>query len=286
MIDARTLAETKLAEKPFFAISENGNRALSLVNEKVYVLDFESGTEKLIGNGTETYEYYFADAVGKEVIHVESGEEIVVHVIRVDSSEVNTWKMKDWFETNNFTLTSIKKDDEGIYVAAESKEDGYGLYHLDYNGNIKTISTLENIDSLDTYDFIGTDKIIFNDIYKGNSGIFMIDLASDEVTQLVEGGKDEEGIWVPFYKLSPDHSKILFDTPVQVGNEYKTNVYMAELVNDKLENTVRILENAELYAVISYTGAWSSDSQTAYISTSTKPGDSMINTIEVFSLKL
>ncbi|MBS4176511.1 TolB family protein [Lederbergia citrea] len=280
----KTHVETKLADKAFFAISENGNRALSFVDGKVYVLDFETNSEILIGHGTDTYLYYFADPDGKEVIHVDSGEELSVHVTDVDSLKVKTWYLNNRFALNNFTLTSIKKDVDGIYVAAESLENGYGLYHLDNNGNMKTISTLENIDSLDNYDFLDKNKIIFNDIYNGKSGIFIINLQSNEVTQLVAGGKDEEGIWVPFYKLSPDQSKILFDTPVQVGNEYKTNVYMAELVNNQVTNPTRIMENADLYAVISLTGFWSPDSKTAYISTS-KPGNDLIDTVEVFTLQ-
>lgn len=286
LINAETLVKSKLADKPFFALSENGNRALSFFDEKIYVLDFETNTEKLIGHGdgTETYLYYFADAEGKEVIHVNSSEGLTVQVFDVDSSEVATWDLTDQFELNGFTLTSIKRDADGIYVAADSLENGYGLYHLDPEGKIKTISSLENIESLDTYDFIEPTKIIFNDIYKGKSGIFIMDLLTSEVTQLVAGGKDEEGIWIPFYKLSPDHSKILFDTPVQVGKEYKTNVYMAELVNNQLANTVRIMENADLYAVISSTGFWSPDSKTAYISTS-KPESELIDAVEVFTLQ-
>lgn len=286
LINAETLVKSKLADKPFFALSENGNRALSLVDEKIYVLDFEANTEKLIGQGdrTETYLYYFADAEGKEVIHVESGEKLTVQVFDVDSLEVATWDLSDQFELNGFTLTSIKRDSDGIYVAAESLKNGYGLYHLDHSGKAKTVSSLENIESLATYDFIEPNKIIFNDIYKGKSGIFIMDLLTNEVTQLVAGGKDEEGIWVPFYKLSPDHSKILFDTPVQVGNEYKTNVYMAELVNNQLANTVRIMENADLFAVISLTGFWSPNSKTAYISTS-KPDNEWLDTIEVFTIQ-
>ncbi|MFD2442519.1 hypothetical protein ACFSO7_00670 [Bacillus sp. CGMCC 1.16607] len=284
LINTETLDESKLADKSFFAISENGNRALSLVDDKIYILDFETKTEKIIGHGTETYLYYFADAAGKEVIHMENDKKLSVNVIDVDSSEVTTWDLTKKFEVNNFNLTSIKRDTNGIYISASSLENGYGLYHLDTNGEMKTVSTLDKINSLDHYDFISPTKIIFNDIYKGKSGIFIIDLQSNEVTQIVAGGEDEEGIWVPFYKLSPDHSKILFDTPVQVGDKYKTNVYMAELVNNQLENTVRIMENADLYAVISTTGFWSSDSKIAYISTS-KPGNESIDTVEVFTLQ-
>ncbi|MFJ7735397.1 TolB family protein [Lysinibacillus sp. NPDC097287] len=278
-----TQEESKLADQEFFALSENGNRALSRIDDQMYVLDFATKTEKLIEEGSEEY-LYFADDKGKEIYYVEFRDKFQVHVINVDSSEVETWDLTNILKWDNFSLTSIKQDDEGIYVVGDSIENGFGLYHVNHDGKMKTIANLTDIESMDHYDFIDSNKIIFNDTYKGKTGIYLLNLESNEVTQLVAGGKDDEGIWTPFYKLSPDKSKILFDTPVQVGDEYKGNVYMAELVNDQLVNTVRIMEQAELGSVIMNSGHWSSDSKTAYISTS-KPRSMIIDAIEVFTIQ-
>lgn len=105
-----------------------------------------------------------------------------------------------------------------------------------------------------------------------------------EDTLLVAGGQDEEGIWTPSYKLSPDKTKILFDTPVQVGEEYKTNVYAAEIKGGTLNNATRLIENGDLFAVISLAGAWSDDSKTAYIHTYHKDNFTF-NTVEKFMIK-
>ena len=278
-----TQETTKLADEEFFTLSDNGNRALSQIDDKMYVLDFVTNTKKIIGEGTKDDLIYFADADGKEVLNVNYWK-LQVQVINVDSSEVATWDLTNIFKLDSFELNSVKKDEEGIYVTGDSIENGYGVYHLNKEGEMKTISNLTNIESMDQFDFIDSNKIIFNDTYKGKTGIYLLDLKSNEVTQLVAGGKSDEGIWTPFYKLSPDHSKILFDTPVQVGNTYKSNVYMAELVNDQLVNAVRIMEQADLGSVIMYSGHWSSDSKTAYISTS-KPRSMIIDAIEVFTIQ-
>ncbi|MFJ7949906.1 TolB family protein [Lysinibacillus sp. NPDC096418] len=281
-----TQVESKLSDQEFFALSENGNRALSRIDDQMYVLDFTTKTEKLIEEGSEEY-LYFADDEGKEIFYVEFRDEFKIHVINVDSSEVRTWDLTNIFKLDNFELNSIKKDEDGIYIVGDSIENGYGLYHLNNAGEIKTISNLTNIDSMYQFEFIDSTNIIFNDTYKGKTGIYLLNLESNEVTQFVAGGKDDEGVWTPFYKLSPDKSKILFDTPVQVGNDYKSNVYMAELVNNQLVNTVRIMENAELGAVIMLSGHWSQDSKTAYISTfkPCKTGNTFIDTVEIFTIQ-
>lgn len=282
-LNLHTQAESKLADQEFFALSENGNRALSRIDDRMYVLDFATKTEKLIEEGSEEY-LYFADDEGKEIFYVEFRDKFQIHVINVDSSEVETWDLTNIFKWDNFSLSSIKKGDKGIYVVGDSIENGYGLYHLNHDRELKTISNLTDIESMNQYDCIDSTKIIFNDFYKGKTGVYLLNLESNEVTQLVAGGKSAEGIWTPSYKLSPDKSKILFGTSVQVGDEYKNNIYMAELVDDQLVNTVRIMENVDLGAVISYSGHWSSDSKTAYISTS-KPGSMIINAIEVFTIQ-
>ena len=283
LLNINTQETTKLADEEFYALSDNGNRALSQIDDEIYVLDFATKSKNLIGEGSE-HDFYFADASGQEVINLIYSEKPKVHVINVDSSEVNTWDLTNIFELDHFELNSIQKDEDGIYIVGDSIENGYGLFHLNYAGEMKTISNLTNIDSMDQFDFIDSTKIIFNDTYKGKTGIYLLDLQSDKVTQLVAGGKSDEGIWTPFYNLSPDNSKILFDTPVQVGNKYKSNVYMAEFVNNQLVNTVRIMEQADIGSVIMDSGHWSTDSKTAYISTS-KPGSSIIDASEVFTIQ-
>lgn len=273
-----------LTDHPFYSISEDGNRALSFVDDKIYVIDFASKEKKVIGKGDKDH-YYFADGAGKEIIYVDTNEGIQIEVLDIEKGKTKKWDLRDTFKLDNFALNTIQRDKDGIYIVADSVKDEFGLYHLKNDDSIEVISDLPKVDrSMDTYQFVDVETIIFNDTYDGKTGIYLMNVKTKVVTQLVAGGEDEEGVWVPFYKLSPDKSKILFDTPVQVEDGYKTNVYMAELKDGQVSNTLRIMENADLYTVISMSGYWSADSKTAYIST-TKPGGETIDAIEVFQLQ-
>ncbi|MDW0118317.1 hypothetical protein QTL97_15395 [Sporosarcina thermotolerans] len=285
LYDVESKNEEKLMDVPFTLISENEERAISYVNEKFYVHDFQSGTKTFIGNGSEEWSTYFGDAVGATVIQVINTSE----VFRVEKTVLKTeqkfsWDIDEIFDSNGMAINSFQSSEEGIYIAGNSLKEGYGLYHLLDNGEVRKLSSLEGIDSMNRFQFLNEQTIIFNDVYKGKSGIYTLNLSTGDVTQLVAGGKDKEGIWVPFYKLSPDQSKIIFDTPVQVGKEFKTNVYVAEFVEGQLSKPTILMQNADLYAVISMTGYWSDDSSTAYIST-TVPGNDTINAIEVYSIQ-
>ena len=69
-LDLETMKKEKIADEPFYLLSENGKRALSLVNEKFYVLDFQTNTKQFIGTGSEEYMTYFGDEEGSTVIQI------------------------------------------------------------------------------------------------------------------------------------------------------------------------------------------------------------------------
>ncbi|WP_153730870.1 TolB-like translocation protein [Sporosarcina obsidiansis] len=286
LYDIESEKTDKLVDAPFYLLSEDGQRALSRDKDKFYVYDFKNDTQQFIGKGSESAEYrmYFGDPEGSTVIQVlDDNNGFRVEKTVLETKQKFSWNLGELIDLNGFAINTALASNEGIYIVGESFQDGYGLYHLLENGDMKQLSSLDGINSMDHFEFLDENTIIYNDNYKGKSGIFTLDLTTGNVTQLVAGGEDKEGIWVPFYKLSPDQSKILFDTPVQVGKEYKTNVYVAEFVEGKLTKPTLLMQNAELYAVISMTGYWSDDSNTAYIST-TIPGEETIHTVEAFSI--
>lgn len=282
--DPMTKEKEKVADMEFYTISESGNKALANVKNKFFVLDLTTGQSKEIGQSGEQYEYYFADVAGEEVIHVKAEKQgYSVHLIDAETAKRTTWTLDDTFDFNGFTITGVRKGKESLYTALKNKDGEEGLYELRLDGEIQLITALKDIESLSTFDFLTDEKIIFNDLYKGKSGIYTFDLNTQEVVQLVAGGEDKEGIWVPFYLLSPDQTKMLFDVPVQVGDEYKTNVYVGELVGDQLTNITTVMTAADLYGVIPISARWSEDSQQVYIATNERPNDT-IETIEVFQI--
>ncbi|MFC5603662.1 TolB family protein [Sporosarcina koreensis] len=285
LYDVESKDEKKVMEAPFYLLSENEQRALSHVNEKFYVHDLQNGTKKFVGEGTEEWSTFFGDSKGSTVIQVKNTSEgFTVEKTVLETEQKFSWDIDELFDSNGMAINTFQSSEEGIYIAGNSLKEGYGLYHLLDNGEVKQVSSLEGISSMGSFQFLDEQTIIFNEEYNGKTGIYTLNLSTGNVTQLVAGGKDKEGIWVPFYKLSPDKSKILFDTPVQVGKEYKTNVYVAEFVEGQLSKPTLLMQNADLYAVISMTGYWSDDSSTAYIST-TAPGNDTIDAIEVYSIQ-
>lgn len=283
-LDLTTMKKEKVADKPFYLLSEDGKQALSLVDEKFYVLDFEKQTKLFIGNGSNEYETYFGDEEGSTVIQViRKKDKLIVEKTNLSTEEKTAWTITDIFEWDSLLASTFQTSSTGLYVVGKSIKEGFGFYHVTESGEIEQLSLLENIDSIDGYQFIDEETIIFNDSYKGKTGVYTLNLTTEQVTQLVAGGEDEEGIWTPFYKLSPDKTKMLFDTPVQVGDGYKGNVYIAELAKGQISNPSLIMQNADLYAVISYTGYWSEDSNSVFIST-TAPGNETIDTVEVFQI--
>lgn len=283
-LDLATTKKEKMADEPFYLLSENGKRALSLVDEEFYLLDFEKKTKQFIGNGSDERKTYFGDEEGSTVIQVSGKyDELRVEKTHLSTKQKTTWTMTDIFEWDSLLASTFQTSSTGLYVIGKSIKDGFGFYHLSEGGEIEQISPLENIESIHEYHFLDEETIIFNDSYKGKSGIYTLNLETEQITQLVAGGEDEEGIWTPFYKLSPDKTKILFDTPVQVGKEYKGNVYIAELAKNQISNPSLLMQNADLFAVISYTGFWSEDSNTVFISTTAR-GKETIDTVEVFQI--
>ncbi|MGM7681154.1 hypothetical protein ACSVDA_03270 [Cytobacillus sp. Hm23] len=282
-----TKQEKSITDQEIIALSKDGNRALSYKGEDIYVHNLINGEKKFLKKKTPE-NAYFADSEGDSVIDVIfdfDNSILEVNLIHVESNETVTWDASKSFTLEGFSANSIKKAPDGIYVDGNSLKEGPGIFKINKDGEVTPVLSLPNSpDHISNYDFLQNDRMIFDGIYEGKSGVFILDQKTNHVELLVAGGKSSEGIWTPSYNISPDEQKIMFDTPVQIGDEFKTNVYMAELQNDKLTNTTRIMENADLYAVISKSGYWSEDSNIAFIATVDKENEGR-TPIAVFNIK-
>lgn len=144
-------------------------------------------------------------------------------------------------------------------------------------------SLVGNDNDISGFSILQDGAILFQGTVEGKDGIFYWGQQKQDVQRIISGGEDQEGKWINFYNLSPDQSKILYDMPVQVGDIYKSDIYMAELVEGKIVNHTRIMESVDLYNNISGAGAWSTDSKTAYIKT-TSSTDEFVGNIAVFQV--
>ncbi len=266
-LDISTGVEKKLVNREVISISNDGNRALSFQGEEVYVHNLQTG--KRISPGNESMkkpgysEYSFTNDEGDAVVHFDY-ETNIVSLIDIDTNKIDTWDFRG-FDIGEIALSKKVKDE--VFITARYEEAGFGIYQLNAQGYNTLVIPSGKDTSFSNFDILQNGSVIFNGTYGGKTGVFYWDKETWDVQLLVSGGKSSEGIWVPFYNLSPDETKILFDTPVQIKDDFKANVYMAELIDGQLTNSVRIMENANLYSVITYSGDWSEDSKTVYITT-------------------
>lgn len=259
-LDVETGEERELAEREVMDISDNGNWAISYVDREIYSHNLKNGEMQLLWNGSPEDSTFLGD----EVAYFDYSTQLL-SVKNMEKGETASWDLSHYPDA---TISSIQRHGDDVYLAARSEEDGFGIHRLGSKGKITTVVNLDGKDTSSIqFDILQNSSIIFSGHYKGKTGIYYWDEKKNDVQLLVAGGESSEGIWGPSYNLSPDESKILFDTPVQIKDDFKTNVYMAELVDGQLNNSVRIMENANLYSVITYSGDWSEDSKTAYITT-------------------
>ncbi len=283
-LDINTGDEKKLVNREVISISNDGNRALSFQGEEVFVHNLQNGERTSPGKESmkkpHYSEYSFAEDEGNAVVHFDYKTNIV-SLIDVETNKIATWDLRG-FDTGEISLSKHVKGE--VFITARYEEAGFGIYQLNAQGGINTLIVPSGKDtSFVEFDMLQNGSVIFNGTYGGKTGVFYWDEKTNDVQLLVSGGKSSEGIWVPSYNLSPDESKILFNTSVQVEENFKLNIYMAELVDGQLANSVRIMENADLYSVISLSGHWSKDSNTAYIVTS-KDDHKYIGNIAVFKV--
>lgn len=266
-LDLETDEEKKLAEFEVIEISDDGQSVMSYEDGELYVHNLQNGEKYFVVDGSPERTRFMGDKVADYTTKLLS-------LIDIEEKETFVWSLDMYPDA---TISSLKKGKDGVYLAARS-EDGYGVYLLSNQGEkLPIVEFLGEDTSFIEFDVLQNGSVIFNGDYDGKTGIYYWDKETNEVEQLVAGGKDKEGIWTPFYNLSPDETKILFDIPVQIKDAYKTNVYMAELVDGQLANSVRIMENASMFAVILYTSHWSEDSNKLYIMTSDLDKESVGN---------
>ena len=273
-LDLRTKETKKLAEKEkinleehlpakkMFTFSPDGIKILSQEDGNVYVQNITNEEKKLVAKGTAK-DFFFLDHQGNDVGTMDSDTNL-----RVIDTAANDTSSYDLRHLEITSISDVKKSENNVYLHVHTQKDGVMIYKIPSKGKPEVLLAFSGEkDTLAEFDVLQNGDIIFAGSYDGKGGIYYFDANKNEVKQLISGGTDSEGDWIPFYQLSPDEQKILFDMPVHVQEEYKSNVYMAELKDKQLTNSTIIMEKADLPAVISLTGFWSSDSHIAYVMT-------------------
>ncbi|WP_227396087.1 TolB-like translocation protein [Jeotgalibacillus aurantiacus] len=285
-VDTETGNHTEVSDKPFIDISKDGKMALTIEDELLFLADLESGEDTLIGTlGEEGLidQPYFSGGESHFIINPESYyTDGAIEVIDTASMETSEWIMDSRFIADSIHPQNFQVSESGLLLSGKLKDGAYGIYRLAKGGYPELLLELDQLHPTEEYVLIDQ-KFIFSGMMDGQSGIFIKDLQTNEIEMLVSGGKTEEGIWTPSFNLSPDGQYLLFNTSIQMGSEFFQNVYVGRLEGLQLTHTSLVMEHAELYAVISYSGYWTEDSQQFYVQTY-EPDSPENKKVELFRL--
>lgn len=264
--------EKKVAERESIDISDNGNWAMSFEDGDIYMHNLKNGEMQLFGKGSPVGLHFVGDEVARFDYRT-----YLLSLINVENGETTTWDLRDYPDV---VVPLIKKGREDMYFSVLNAEEGFSIHRLSSEGKVIPVVNFTEKDTASiAFDMLQNGSVIFSGRYDGGTGVFYWDEQTNDVQQLVLGGKSSKGI--RSYNLSHDESKIMFDMPVKIEGDVKMNVYMGELVDGQIINSMRIMENANLNSTIFYSGHWSEDSNTAYI---VAEDDNYIENIAIFNV--
>ncbi|MEB1808499.1 MAG: DUF5050 domain-containing protein [Bacillaceae bacterium] len=271
-------------------LSRNGKKAISVENNSAYVVTLETGKKKKIAELEENHgDVSFADPDGEYLSYYEFTDSNLV-LINTDTTEKTLYDFNQLFNSpRNFSFHSGTIHNQDVYLATHIQDEGSALYKLSADNQVEKVITLKNInDNIFDFEFLHDDLLVFNGIYDEEPGIFFYDLNKKAVTKVVSGGTSSEGTWIPSYSISPDGTKLLFNTILHKGDQFLDNVFIASIENNQLSKSIQIIQNAELPAVIKLLAHWNEDSSAFYIPRSDSSeigyGDLKIDYISVYEL--
>ncbi|WP_216827477.1 hypothetical protein [Alkalihalobacterium elongatum] len=271
-------------------LSRNGEKALSVENNHVYVFTLETGEKKKLAELEENHgDVGFADPEGKYIFFYEFSESNLV-LINTATNEKTLYNFNELFDSpKNFSFPGGMIHHNAVYLATHIQDEGTALYKLSDDHKVEKMITLKSInDNIFDFEFIHDDLLVFNGVYDEEPGIFFFDLKKGEVNKVVSGGTSSEGTWVPSYSISPDGTKMLFNTILHKGNQFLDNVFIASIDNNQLSKSIQIIQNGDLPAVIKILAHWNEDSTAFYIprsdSNERSYSDLKINYISVYEL--
>lgn len=106
------------------------------------------------------------------------------------------------------------------------------------------ISRPDKDDAIGEFEIINKGKdLIFNGEYNRESGVYLYSIENKTLSKIKAGGKDKEGTWSPFFNISPNEDKILFDSPA--ADNKGTDIYAAEIIQNKVSKKISVLQKQE-----------------------------------------
>jgi hypothetical protein len=257
---------------PIKEMSKDGSKALSVNSQGIYVYDVIADKKVKLAGPTD-YDVTFADPTGDYIAYWDSIRlsYVFIQTSSLDKKEVALSKL---FNLKDFSFHKASIHHHFIYLSVHQPKEGNAIYKITPDNRKELVLSLPHKDDrIVRFDIINENLLVFNGTYNEESGIFFYQMDKQVVNKVVSGGKTAEGTWTPFYSISPDGTKMLFDESAPEGEKFYTNVYIANIEANQLTRSIRIIEKAELPAVIDLLAYWKDDSSAFYIIRSKQLGN-------------
>ncbi|WP_454053445.1 hypothetical protein [Clostridium sp. Marseille-Q7071] len=141
-----------------------------------------------------------------------------------------------------YNLQTQSNDRKSIYFNAVSDKDG--IYKV-RTGNMKEVESViilpKKEDFICNFNVLKDGNIIFRGIYNESIGVFYYNASKNSINKLIAGGRNEKGMWIPIYSLSPHENKIIY---YQLKDSTSNvNIYGGTFSEGKIKNVTIIEEN-------------------------------------------
>ncbi|WP_461612280.1 hypothetical protein [Clostridium sp. Marseille-QA1073] len=141
-----------------------------------------------------------------------------------------------------YNLQTQSDDRKNIYFNAASDKEGIYKVKADNMKEVESVITLpKKEDFICNFNVLKDGNIIFRGIYNESIGIFYYNASKNSINKLIAGGRNEKGMWIPIYSLSPHENKIIYyQLKDSTGN---VNIYGGTFSEGKIKDVTIIEEN-------------------------------------------
>lgn len=292
--------QTRLLNYRAAASSEDGSRLLYRQGKEVYLYSVESGRswriielERELQDDPMDVEAYFADKAGRYVIQKLAASKL--QLIDTDQGTVLPLDLSAIFNTHSYGHGPLTFQNGQLFINISGDGLEHGLYKIAADGSSAVPVLLwpnQDDSASDRYEVLQDGSILFSGSYNKEKGIFRYDPSTGKAARLVAGTEGRNGGRTPFFSLSPDESKLLFEGIVERESASADDpdpdfIYAAELSGMELTHIQPVLEQVYLYAAIFLMSDWEMDSRTFSImlpdASELKPSE-WIHSIAVYDL--
>ncbi|GEM_PF-1609268 len=273
-LDLASRQKTRLLNYRAAAGSEDGGRLLYRQDQELFIYSVQSGKSwKIAELEREPQDdpmdvgAYFADKAGRYVIQKLAGDKL--QLIDTDQGTALPLDLGTIFNTRSYGYDPLRYQDGQLYINIAGDGLDHGLYKFAADGQSATpvlIWPNQDDSASDRLEVLRDGSVLFSGSYNKEKGIFRYDPSTGKAARLVAGTKGTEGGRTPFFSLSPDESKLLFEGIVEPESASTDDlepdfIYAAELSGMELTHIQPVLEQVYLYAAIFLMSNWEADSQ-------------------------